>query len=241
MGTTAHTAQALQLEAQVYRRLAAAFVPRLVAWADDPAEPLLVIEDLSAAFWPPPWSSELVNEVCETLDTLHRSQVELSTIAEVHGNLSDGWQSVARDPEPFLKLGLTSRDWLERALPLLIGASADVGTEGSDVAHFDTRSDNICRAARGVVLVDWNCACLGNGQLDTGFWLPSLHAEGGPAPEEILPDRPDIAACVSGYFAARAGLPGIPDAPRVRSVQLQQLVPALHWVARELGLPTPTE
>ena len=39
--------------------------------------------------------------------------------------------------------------------------------------------------------------------------------------------------------AARAGLPGISDAPRVRLVQRQQLQTALPWAARALGLPPP--
>ena len=47
------------------------------------------------------------------------------------------------------------------------------------------------------------------------------------------------AARVSGFFAARAGLPGISDAPRVRVVQRQQLATALPWVARALDLPPP--
>ena len=128
---------------------------------------------------------------------------------------------------------------MRAALPLLIRASAQVTTRGNEVIHLDVRSDNLCNGPRGVVLLDWNWACLGNGALDTGLWLPSLEAEGGPAPEQILPGRPEIAACVSGYFAARAGLPPIPDAPHVRKVQLQQLVPALRWAARELALPLP--
>jgi hypothetical protein len=78
-----------------------------------------------------------------------------------------------------------------------------------------------------------------NPQLDLGFWLPSLAYEGGPAPERILPDAPEVAAWVAGFFAARAGLPGISDAPRVRLVQRQQLATALPWAARALGLPLP--
>jgi len=42
---------------------------------------------------------------------------------------------------------------------------------------------------------------------------------------------------VSGFFAARAGLPPLPDAPRVRWLQQRQRGPALRWAARELELP----
>jgi hypothetical protein len=237
MGTTQLTREMLRLEARVYDALAVNCMPELVAWDDHPTEPLLVLEDLSAGFWPPPWTPALIEEVRAALDELHRSQASLLNFAEVNGNLGDGWQIVAADPEPFLALGLASRSWLEAALPVLIAASARVQSEGREVTHFDLRSDNICRSPRGVVFIDWNGACLGNGALDTGFWLPSLQAEGGPRPEEVLPARPDIAAYVSGFFAARAGLPGIPDAPRVRTVQRQQLVPALAWAARALELP----
>jgi hypothetical protein len=44
---------------------------------------------------------------------------------------------------------------------------------------------------------------------------------------------------MSGFFAARAGLPPIPTAPHVREVQLAQLRTALPWAARALGLPPP--
>ncbi|MGI8639393.1 MAG: sensor histidine kinase [Pyrinomonadaceae bacterium] len=61
--------------------------------------------------------------------------------------------------------------------------------------------------------------------------------EGGPEPEKILPDAPEVAAWVSGFFAARAGLPEISDAPRVRLVQRQQMETALPWAVRALDLP----
>jgi hypothetical protein len=239
IGTTPHTAQALRLEWKAYDELRAPFMPELLGWQDDAAEPLLVLEDLRAAHWPPPWNPGLVDAVRATLQAVHRTRARLPKFAELHGGIGDGWQEVARDPGPFLALGLATSAWLERALPLLLEASARVRTDGEELVHLDVRSDNLCRTDRGVVLIDWNFACLGNGALDTGFWLPSLEAEGGPAPEDTLPDHPPIAACVSGFFAARAGLPPLPDAPRVRTVQLQQLVPALHWAARELALPPP--
>jgi hypothetical protein len=42
---------------------------------------------------------------------------------------------------------------------------------------------------------------------------------------------------VSGFFAARAGLPDIPQAPFVRRLQREQLSTALPWVQRVLNLP----
>ena len=46
-----------------------------------------------------------------------------------------------------------------------------------------------------------------------------------------------MAAAVSGFFAARAGLPQVLDAPRVRWIQQVQLKMALPWAVRVLDLP----
>jgi aminoglycoside phosphotransferase (APT) family kinase protein len=101
------------------------------------------------------------------------------------------------------------------------------------------RSDNVCFVGDRAVLVDWNWAAIGNPVIDLAAWLPSLHAEGGPPPEEILFGEPEAASLIAGFFAARAGLPPPPTAPKVRHVQLEQLRTALHWAARALALPPP--
>jgi hypothetical protein len=54
-----------------------------------------------------------------------------------------------------------------------------------------------------------------------------------------LPAEPELAAWVAGYFAANAGLPPIPNAPRVRVIQQIQLKTGFPWAVRALGLPTP--
>ena len=68
-------------------------------------------------------------------------------------------------------------------------------------------------------------------------WLPSLHAEGGPAPWEIVDDSEGFAALLSGYFAAQAGLPTAGAGVGGRQLQLACLEAALPWATRELGLP----
>jgi hypothetical protein len=81
---------------------------------------------------------------------------------------------------------------------------------------------------------------VGNPRWDIAFWLPSLLLEGGPHPASVLPDGGHEAAVVSGFFAARAGLPPVAAAPTVRAFQLAQLRVALPWACSELGLPPPT-
>jgi thiamine kinase-like enzyme len=239
IGATPLTSQFLRREIHVYNSVSGAFMPKLVAWEDHESTPILVLEDLSAAQWPPPWDERRVELVLAQIHAMHHTQVALASYAQVHGVPGSNWQAVAADPEPFLSLGLADARWLDKALPLLIRHEAQCSTDGESLTHLDIRSDNICITEHRAIFIDWNQACVSNPKLDLGFWLPSLAYEGGPEPERILPDAPEIAARVSGFFAARAGLPGISDAPWVRLVQRQQLETALPWVARALDLPPP--
>jgi hypothetical protein len=222
----------------------APYLPRLLGWDDDGSAPLLAIEDLSEARWPPPWDDGMTDAVLATLDSLHatRPRAGLPTAEERQFGL-DSWPDVIRDPTPFLATGVCSAEWLDRSLPALAAASAAARIDGSTVLHFDVRSDNLCIRDGRAMLVDWNHACIGNPMLDTASWLPSLQAEGGARPEEILPDDtpdlPGVASLLAGYFCARAGLPGIPQAPHVRPLQLAQSRTSLPWAARLLDLPPP--
>jgi hypothetical protein len=222
----------------------APFLPRLRGWDDDGEAPLLAIEDLSDARWPPPWQRAAIDAVLTTLDDLHAFSPsgELPTAEERQFGL-DSWPDVIEDPRPLLGTGLCSSAWLDEHLETLAAASAAARINGSHCLHFDVRSDNLCIRDGRAILVDWNHACLGNPLLDTAAWLPSLEAEGGPAPSELLPDATaglsEIAALLAGYFAARAGLPPIPQVPHVRRLQLEQARTSLPWAARLLGLPPP--
>jgi len=113
--------------------------------------------------------------------------------------------------------------------------------EGDALLHLDVRSDNIALRDGRAVLVDWNWACVGNALLDVAAWAPSLHLEGGPAPDEFVrgPGVPELAAMLAGVWAARAGLPPPPTGPRVREGQRRQLTVALPWACRLLGIPEP--
>jgi len=239
MAHTAYTRRALRAEHAALRTLDVDFAPRLIGFEDDDLHPLLVLEDLGDARWPPPWDPALVEEVRDTLARMHAMPTALPPFSVVHAGEERGWQSVADAPDAFLALGLVSPRWLDAALPALLDADARADLAGDVLTHFDVRSDNLCRADRGVVLIDWNLACRGNPDLDLGFWLPSLEMEGGPPPEASLARHPEVAAWVSGFFAARAGLPIVPEAPRVREVQRAQLRTALPWAVRALGLPDP--
>ena len=168
---------------------------------------------------------------------MHSASPPIETFEQFFDTGLPGWAQVAVDPLPFLSLGLVGAGWLEESLPVLLAYESRCAKTGSNLAHFDLRSDNIAIGGSSVIFVDWNHACLANKQLDTGFWLPSLAHGGGPRPEKIMPEAPEVAAKVSGYFASRAGLAQIPDAPRVRASQRHQLETALPWVIGALELP----
>jgi hypothetical protein len=233
------TATWLRAEHRVYAQVSAAFLPAMLAWEDDGHQPLLLLEDLSRAQWPPPWSKAKVEGVLETLAGLRRIPPPSGLPRLASTQARDGWERVALNPAPFLQLRLCSQPWLEAALPTLATAEASAPLDGSEFVHNDIRSDNLCFADGRVVIVDWNWACRGNGQTDIAIWLPSLHAEGGPLPEDIMPSEPALAALISGFCAARAGLPPPEGAPQVRAIQLTCLRVALPWAARALELPPP--
>jgi hypothetical protein len=241
-----HVAGWFREERAAYEALdGAPFLPRLLGWDDDGEAPLLAIEDLSGARWPPPWDRAAVDAVLTTQDDLH-AFVPSGTLpmAEERQFGLDSWPDVIDDPRPLLGTGLCSSAWLDEHLEELAAASAAARIGGGAALHVDVRSDNLCIRDGRAVLVDWNHACLGNPLLDTAAWLPSLEAEGGPPPDEVLPDAteglPAIASLLAGYFAARAGLPPIPAVPHVRRLQLEQARVALPWAARLLGLPPPS-
>ncbi|HVK02778.1 MAG TPA: phosphotransferase [Armatimonadaceae bacterium] len=246
------TADWLRTEYAVYSALGPRrdFLARVEGWSDegDGDLPVLLLEDLdpdAGHHWPPPWRSGDVERVRASLDQVYAcgpvAPGGLRQMRDLWERFA-GWRDVAQDPAPFLSTGLCSRAWLERALPLLLDAEkrADAKLDGTDLCHMDTRSDNVCLTADGrAVIVDWNWASIGSRTADLAGWLPSLHAEGGPRPESILPGEDALPALYAGYWASRAGLPPPPGAPRVREVQRFQLSAALPWAARALGLSEP--
>src|SRR5439155_21358085 len=161
--------------------------------------PVLLLEDLSDADWPPPWTQDRVHRVLTMLDQVAATQVpSWVTPLEELGRELAGWHRVAESPMEFLSLGLCSPAWLDEALPTLVQAEASARLAGDSLMHVDVRSDNICFAGDRTILVDWNSVSVGNPVVDVAFWLPSLELEGGPPPSEILDGEPEITAMVAG-------------------------------------------
>jgi len=231
--------EAIRAECAIYPLLSGPFVPRLVA--ADSSVPVLVIEDLSGATWPPPWTPAL-------LAGLEGLFVELAATRAPAGlpslagrvRQAGAWELVAADRRPLLTTGVVTEEWLDRALPALLDAQAAAQTAGDRLLHFDVRSDNVCFRDGRALLVDWNLAVAGDPRWDRLFMVHTIQMEGGPSVRELAPDpEPGVLAWIAGYFAARAGLPPPVGAPRVRGFQRAQLEIVLPWAAEVLGLPPP--
>ncbi|HET7855344.1 MAG TPA: hypothetical protein VFL41_02695 [Gaiellaceae bacterium] len=120
-------------------------MPALVA-LDDADPPLLVLEDLSAARWPPPWDERAIDAVRATLADVWATPPPnwLPRVTDEAEWLLGGWAEVERDPQPFLSVGVCSPSWLETALPVLKQAAEQAPIGGDALLHVDVRSDNIC-------------------------------------------------------------------------------------------------
>jgi hypothetical protein len=240
LATDAETARWLRTEIRVSRELAPPPPPRLLGAVDESDSVALILEDFGGERWPPPWGEAGVGAVRDAL-------AELAAVRPVRGlprldamrrDVSGSW-AVQIDPVPFLRPKLCTPAWLMANLETLVSAERNAILEGDSLLHLDVRSDNICLTASGVRLVDWNWASAGRSKVDAAFWAPSLHAEGGPAPENLLGHEPELAALVCGFFAANAGLPAGDRAARVREIQKSQLRVAFPWAVRSLALPPP--
>ena len=227
----------IRREHEVYAALQGhSFMPELVGFDDDGIRPLLVTEDLSDAEWEPRWDESRVQAVLDASAELSRAAPPPNTgdVRVTFADLWGRWETVERDPAPFLSLGLRDAAWLERALPQILDAVARAPIAGDDVCHLDLRSDNMCFRGDRLALVDWNWTSLANSQADLAAWLPSLSSEGGPPPWDVLPGIGEIAAWIAGVWAAVAGTPPPPTAPGVRTMQRVQLAVALDWIDRDL-------
>lgn len=233
------TAGWLRREHETLSGFSAPFAPALLGWSDGPL-PLLVLEDLSAGEWPPPWRAGLVGEVVGLLAELHarRAPAHLPRLVDDR-DVADGWEVVSADPEPLLGLGIVDRGWLADSLDVLRAAAAAAPLDGGSPLHCDVRSDNVVHLDGRTVLIDWDRCAVGNPLFDLAFWAPSLHVEGGPEPERVVGRAPELASLVAGFFAARAWRPPPHPGSTVRELQVAQLRSALPWAARELGLAPP--
>jgi hypothetical protein len=164
------TADWLRLEHRMYEFLAGrSFAPELVGWIEGDL-PILILEDLSEAMWPPPWDEAQINSVLSTLAEMAAFRPPDDLPILIDGERPDeGWNQVLVDPSSFLGLGLCDADWFSRVGSELQKASAAAPLAGTSLVHCDVRSDNLCLRQGITTLFDWNLASIGNPEFDMLF------------------------------------------------------------------------
>jgi hypothetical protein len=236
------TAGWLRAEIAVYRQLRAPFMPAVFA-IDETDPPLIVLEDLRAGYWPPPWRPGDVGTVLDTLAAVRATPPPPNhpSLAGMRNAIA-GWQLVAADPAPFLSLGLCPAHWLETALPTLLAADREAPLDGDELLHLDVRADNLCIGLpnRPAILVDWNHSCFGNADFEVIGWAPTLVRQGGPPPADLAPDADGrLVSFLAGFWAWQAPQPPPSPDSLLRAHQTEVLRVTLPWAADRLGLPRP--
>ena len=227
----------LRTEAIVYANVSGGFLPAFVGFAEDAGRAVLAIEHLGDVRWPPPYPddvSPLFAALAQIASTTPPPELP------ARKRWQSRWAQVAADPEPFLGLGLCSRDWLEQSLEKLVAAEAQAEFEGDDLVHNDIYSGNVCFRRDEAIIIDWGCAVRGSRWIDVAFALLSVRAEGGTPPQLDFPDEPFFAAALSGHLAVEAPAP-LPDwalpGSTLRADMTTDLRHALRWAAEGLDLP----
>ncbi len=159
-------------------------------WDDDGERPILVLEDLTGAHWPPPWREGDVAACSRRSTTLHSTAAAAGAAARSRSTSSTPGARSKRIRRRSSALGLCSAEWLDEALPELLAATERSVITGDAFVHLDTRSDNVCfvdgRAIDRRLELGRHSATRWS---TLAFWLPSLFAEGGPAPTEVHAGR----------------------------------------------------
>jgi len=244
----ADTERWLRTDRLIMSTLSDDLVPRVVAWIEAGEQSVLVLEDLSDAYWPADhfrveggrglpvlWKPGHLERVFQALDRLGAMTAPV-TLPPLSGVLSAEWAAIAANPAPFLQLGLCSSAWLARAIDGLVAAEKRVDLSGDALVHHDVRSDNVCLRSERVILVDWSEARRGCPSYDLAVFLTGCALEGGPDPFDVIPEGGALAGWMGGRMARRA-MSETHRAPAwLIRVMKRMAVVDLQWAARSLGL-----
>jgi hypothetical protein len=228
------TAAWLGAERRAYETLLdAPYLPRYLGSDDG----VLVLEDLRATHWPPPWREGDLDRVRGALEAVAATPAPTRLRSLEDGLLLRTWARVAEDPKLFLDLGMCTPAWLDRAMAVLVETDA-TPLVGEALVHSDLRSDNLCLLEDRVVLIDWPGAARGRPDFDLTSFAPSCALEQAIEPECVAPKAdPSLVAVLAGCLAYHGPQPLLP--PPVRVILLAHLEVLLPWAARLLDLPPP--
>lgn len=230
----------------IYRaeaRIAAALppevpAPRLLTSFDADGWIVLVFEDVEGHHPAMPWRQDELDRVWAAIDVMSKaltpSPIEVPTAAEVMGGSFRGWRRLLGEDttglDPWALANLDALAELE--------SGWEAAAAGDTLLHADLRADNILLTGDRVYFVDWPWACRGAAFYDLAAMLPSVAMQGGPLPQELLPD-PDpaitaVVAAFTGYLVRQGRQPDPPGLPTLRAFQRAQGVVALEWLRHRL-------
>lgn len=234
------TASWLRDEHLVYSVLRGSpFMPGYVGWYDDGSRPVMALEDMSGAAWPPPWDRSKIDAVLACVDAVATTPPPdgLPTTDDTHLELREGWDEVGRDLTAVLGLGVCGPEWLKAHLLTLREAAHTAPLAGEALLHLDVRSDNVCFRPE-----DGRRSSTGTGPRSA---TPRSTQPSGsrrsrpravPRPRRSRRMSPRSWSPAGPATWSHAAREPIPTAPHVRGVQLRQARSALPWAARRLGL-----
>ncbi|HEX4925415.1 MAG TPA: aminoglycoside phosphotransferase family protein [Bdellovibrionales bacterium] len=254
-GATEFGRRSFHAEREVFQRLPllAEFSPRYLGDLPHTSWPALFFEWIGDAV-PLRWVPGTLSAVVERVARLHATRpVPFAEFAA-----KQDWSWLFANPvwlERFaasFEAPAEALGWFRAAEARLKKAEAPQTLKNDSLLHLDLRSDNILlSASRGPLLIDWPYVCAGPAAVELGFFAASIAGEGGPGIASVFAEYERIAArsfsrlerqsacaIVAGFLGRRFFLPPLADLPGLRRIQRAQFMPALEWMAEELGLGT---
>jgi aminoglycoside phosphotransferase (APT) family kinase protein len=210
------------------------FTPRVHGFEEEDGWTVLVLEDLGGGTWPPPFPDQGAS-LFETLDAVARTPPpDFLPRREPGRREGTYWSRLAEQPGPLVSLGLVSPEWF----PALEEAESQATLHGEQLVHGDLWEGNTCYMPRGVVLVDWADAFVGDARVERALGVVSVRASRTEPVELDFPDAAAFAALVAGANGwSIVHPPNVPGIERLTEVHRRQFRAALRWARELLRLP----
>jgi len=221
-------------EARVLEALGdAPFAPRVHGFEQEDGWAVLVLEDLAAGRWPPPFPDRGA-ALFETLDAVARTPPPAFLPRREPGRPEGTyWSRLAEQPGPLVALGLVSKDWFDA----LDAAESQATLHGDALVHGDLWEGNTCYMPRGVVLVDWADAVVGDARVERAYGIVSVRAAKTEPVQLDFPDAHAYAALVAGANGwSLVHPPDVPGVERLTEVHRRQFRAAIRWACELLQL-----
>ncbi len=238
--TDADTTAWLINEGKALTVAAPEFGPNIIDWIDEEF-PTLVMEDMSAGYWPAGtgevhWREGDIDAVIATLDRLRDVHPESGLPLVPEPPMV--WDEIIAHPG-LAKSGLCTSKWIENHGPAIEAAGQGVIEQGRSLVHGDVRSDNLCLYPQGQVRFgDWAHAGIGHPDHDLITALPTLRLEGGPRPSSVYSDKIGLIVRHAGTNILRS-IQDETSPAWLQSVLRRYAAIYLEWVSDILELPPP--